>query len=435
MKSSIYNVYTKDDTGYTVFNTATWAVGHMDEALKTLLEKDPDSIPEDIISSLLENGFIVKDNDDERKKLAYHFDKDKYNVIPLDFMYIVAVTYACNLRCPYCYEGYEKDSTLLTNKKVDILLKNIDKTLKKRDFREFQLGLYGGEPLLGYNQCMRLMEGSFNICEEQGKQFSGNIVTNGVLITEEVITNLLVPYCDLIQITMDGGRTAHNRRRILKNGGETYDILLDVIELLNNAGITPDIRLNVDRENAHTFGDLFKDVRERGLTDIRVSLGWIHPPDERVLGEGCPGYSDLCFSHKEMADFEEIIFNQMDELDIFYEKPRLSKHSPCTFDREDIYLVDPYLDLYNCWEFLGQKDKKVGCITKDGETVFHYEYYEQMSRNPFAFAECSNCVYLPLCGGGCAARAYLENGTYHSPSCGRYTYTAQKCIDAYIREQ
>ena len=210
MKSSIYNVYTKDGTGYKVFNTFTWAVGHIDEELKALLEKDPDNLPEDMVPLLLENGFIVKDHYDERKKLAYYFDKDKYNVIPDDLVYIVAVTYACNLKCPYCYEGTEKDTKMLTSKDVDILLKNIDKTLRKRDFPELKLGLYGGEPLLGYNQCMQLMEGCSTICKEQGKQFSGNIVTNGVLITEEVINHLLIPYCEMIQITIDGGRDAHN---------------------------------------------------------------------------------------------------------------------------------------------------------------------------------------------------------------------------------
>lgn len=434
MKSSLYNIYRKDKTGYGIFNTFTWAVGHIDEELKTLLDEDPDKIPDDILKSFLENGFLVEDTYDERKKLAYYFDKDKYNVIPYYSIYIVAVTYSCNLRCPYCYEGTEKDTESLNSKRVNILLKNIEKTLKKRDFHAFMLGLYGGEPLLAYNQCVQLMKGAFKICNEHNTPCEGNIVTNGVLITKEVVDDLLRPYCSMVQITLDGEREVHNKRRMFKDGGGTYDIILDVIELMKDAGIDVEVRLNVDKENAHTFGALFKELVDRGLNSVPVSPGWVHPPDEKRSGEGCAGYGHHCFSHEEMADFEECIYEQMDELKITHESPRLSKHNPCTFDREDAYLVGPYLDLYKCWEFIGQKEKKVGYIDETGEMIFNYEFYEQMSRNPFNFEECRTCAYLPLCGGGCAARAYLENGTYLSPSCGRYRYTAEKCIDKYMEE-
>ena len=435
MKSSIYNMYIKNDTGYTVFNTFTWAVGSMDSELKTLVEENPDEIPEDILQSLLENGFVVEDKYDERKRLAYFFDKDKYNVNVYDLVYIVAVTYTCNLRCPYCYEGTEKDPGFIDNKKVDILLKNIEKNFGKKNFHEFLLGLYGGEPLLIRDQCIRLMEGASALCSDNNVLFDGNIVTNGVLITEDVIENLIIPYCRTVQITMDGGRDAHNKRRIRKDGGGTYDTILDAISLLKDSGRPPDVRLNVDRENAYTFGELFEDLKDRGLGDIKVSLGWVHPPDEKLVGEGCSGYTDMCFSHQEMANFEDIMFGTMDELGVVYDKPKLVKHSPCTFDREDAFLIGPYLDLYKCWEFVGQKDKQVGHLNGDGEVVLNHEYFEQVGRNPLQFEECRECVYLPLCGGGCAARAYLEFGTYNSPSCGRYKLTAQERIERYVKEE
>lgn len=416
-----------------MFNTLTWAVAHVDEETKTLLDENPSKIPDTILKELLENGFVVEDSCDERKKLAYYFDRDKYNVIPDTLGYVVAVTYACNLRCPYCYEGTVKDIKTLNNKKLDILLKNIDKTLSKKDFNVLQIGLYGGEPLLAYDKCVRLMEGVSRLCDEHGTELQGSIVTNGVLITEEVIDTLLNPYCYRIQLTMDGGREAHNTRRIRKDGSGTYDIILNTIKLLSHTDIYVDIRLNIDRENADTFIELFKDLKKEGLGNISKSLGWIHPPDAERLGDGCPGYAEKCFSHQEMAEFEDRIINQMKEMGISYEMPEISKHIPCTYDREDMWLVDPYLNLYKCWEFLGQKDKKVGYINENGEIVFHYEYYEQMSRNPFEFEDCRDCTYLPLCAGGCAAQAYLEKGTYHSSCCGREKYSIQKYINKYMK--
>jgi uncharacterized protein len=417
-----------------VLNTLTRAVIHADEEVKKLLDENPGEIPSDILEIFIENGLVVEDGCDERKIVAHHFDREKYNVIPNDLGYTIAITYNCNLRCPYCYEGLEKDTGALNDRRIDILLNHMDKNLSRRDFKKFRVGLYGGEPLVAYKQCIRLMEGAFEICTQQEREWEGAIITNGVLITEDVIDELLEPYCTRIQLTMDGGREAHNKRRIRKDGTGTYDILLNVIELLKNTEIEVNLRFNVDRENVDSFSGLFNDLIDRGLENIETGIGWIHPPDSERIGEGCPGYSEKCFSHKEMVYVKERLHNQMDEAGIIRKGvPMIPRNTPCTFDREDVFLVDPYLDLYNCWEFLGQKDKKVGYIDTAGETVFNWQYYEQMSRNPLEFEDCRECKYLPFCGGGCAARAYLEKGTIHASSCGQYEYAMEKYLEKYIQ--
>lgn len=438
MKSSLYNIYKKTKSNYIVLNTLTAAVARIDEDTKLFLEESPDNIPKNILEMFCENGFVVEDRCDERKLLAYHFDRDKYHVIPKGVGYTVAMTYACNLACPYCYEGPEKDTKMLDNKKVDIVLKNIDKNLSKRDFKSLSITLYGGEPLLAYRQCVHLMKGAFAICEEQNKEFGGDLITNGVLINEEIVDTLLKPYCDSIQITMDGGRETHNKRRIRKDGSGTYDTLLDVLELLWDADLNFTLKFNVDRENADTFTELLEDLKKRGLENIRKTIGRIYPADIKKFGEGCASYTEKCFSVDEMTEYVNKIHEQVGVTKRSKESLVVPRHSSCTFDRDDMYVVDPYLDLYNCWEFLGKKDMKVGYIDENGETIFNCDYYEQMSRDPFVFAECRDCVYLPMCGGGCAAEAYFENGTYHSSPCGKGNYSLQRymerCIDILIEE-
>lgn len=432
MKSSIYNIYKRGKNGYLLINTLTIAEVHIDEETKRLLEENPDEIPEDILGILLENGFVVEDNCDEKKIFAYLFDRDKYNVFPRDLVYTVVMTYACNLECPYCYLGPEKSNEILNTERVEVLLKNIEKNLNKKNFKALGISLTGGEPLLAYQQCLQLMEGAFRICNQQNKEFKGNIVTNGVFINEEVVDTLLNPYCEKIQVTFDGGRKAHNKRRIRKDGSGTYDTLLDVLELLKDANIDLTLKLNLDRENIETFIELSKDLKERGLDNIKKSLGRIYPINIERLNDRRANYAEKCIYPEEMEDFADKIYEQMGETGFQHVPLEISRHSPCTFDREDIFVVDPYLDLYNCTEFLGLKDKKVGNINKNGEMIFNYEYYEQMSRNPLEFEECRVCKYLPLCAGGCAARAYLKNGTYHSSFCGKSGYSFQKSIEKNI---
>ncbi len=431
MKSSIYNIYKKGKNGYVLLNTFASSVVYIDDETKHFLEENPDRIPEDILKMLFENGFVVEDSCDEKKVLAYHIDRDKYNVLPRDLDYTVVMTYACNLSCPYCCQGLNKDTETLDTKRTDILLKNIEKNLNKKDFKALGISLYGGEPLLAYHQCVKLMEGAFRICDEQNKGFRGDIVTNGVLINEDVIENLLKPYCGKVQITMDGGREIHDRRKRRKDGGGTYDTLLDVLELLRDAKIKTNLRLNIDKENADSFTELCRDLKDRGLEDIRRYLGWIFSYETGEEMEGCVSCAGKYFSSDEILEIEDQVSEQLgvkrvsDELLL----PVTLRHEPCPFDREDNYVVDPYLDIYSCKEFIGFKDKIVGHIDENGETILNYEYYEQLSRDPLTFEECKDCKYLPFCAGGCARRAYHETGTYHSSHCGGHTYSLQKLMD------
>lgn len=435
MKSSLYNMYKRGRSGYVLLNTLTNATARIDEEIKTLLDRDPDNIPKDILEMLHENGFVVEDGCDEKKIVAYWFDKDKYNVFLRDLVYTVAVTYACNLGCPYCFQGTQKGIGILDTERADILLKNIDRNLSQKEFKALGLTLYGGEPLLAYRQCVQIMKGASRICDQQNKEFRGSIVTNGVLIDEEVVGTLLKPYCQWVQITMDGGREVHNKRKMRKDGSGTYDALLHVLELLRDAHVDVNLRLNVDRGNIDAFADLSRDLAERGLQDIKKYVGWVQPSHAERRGEGCSNYAETCFTVDEIVELENHVYRQMGRMRASDGTSLTFKHDPCMFDREDSYLVDPYLDLYNCWEFMGIKDRKVGHISESGEMVFNSEYYEQMSRNPLEIEECTDCTYLPFCAGGCAAYAYHENGTYHSSPCRKTNYSRTylgRCIETIL---
>ena len=431
MKSSIYNIYEKTRSGYVLLNTLTSATARIDDETKHFLEEDPDKIPGEILSMFYDNGFVVEDDCDERKIVAYQFYKDKYNFLPHDMKYTAVMTYACNLKCPYCFQGHEKGTETLDDKRVDIILTNIGKNLDKKDFKGLFIGLFGGEPLLAYHQCVRLMKGAFNSCDERGIQLKGDIITNGTLITKDVVDNLLSPYCDIIvQITMDGGREIHNRRKSFRDGRGTYDVLLDALELLRDAHIHVNLRLNIDKENIDTFAELHRDLHDRGLGNIRKYLGWIYAYDIEGVPEEFAAYAEKCFSCDEILVLENRISEQLDVMKVSDKiiLPTTLNHIPCAFEREDNYVVDPYLDIYGCRDLAGLKDMVVGRIDENGDTILNCRYYEQMSRDPLTFEECRDCKYLPFCAGGCAQRAYLENGTYHSAPCRIEKYALRKLI-------
>ena len=111
--------------------------------------------------------------------IRYGYTKFSYNnrygkaLIPL--RYFLELTYRCNLSCPYCYVGEERNKKELT---TDEWKKVIDKCRKNYIP---QLTFTGGEPTIR-KDLIELIDYS--------KWFITRLNTNGVLLTKELCKNL-----------------------------------------------------------------------------------------------------------------------------------------------------------------------------------------------------------------------------------------------------
>lgn len=88
----------------------------------------------------------------------------------------------------------------------------------------------GGEPLLAVDTIDKLSTEFQSICKENHIQYFAGIITNGSLLTREIVKRLNELDVNFYQITVDGSKATHNQRRPLKGGGETYDLILKKIE-------------------------------------------------------------------------------------------------------------------------------------------------------------------------------------------------------------
>ncbi|MEG1058553.1 MAG: radical SAM protein, partial [Lactococcus sp.] len=141
--------------------------------------------------------------------------------------FLIVPTYACNLKCIYCYEdsylinqrGLTSDVMQLTNQ-----FTTIDSIVSKSGFhnREIAITLMGGEPLLKTN--VRIIETALELSKQRG--YKVNVVTNGVDLG--CFIDLFVNYFDVlshIQITLDGSQDVHDKRRIYRDGSGSFDII------------------------------------------------------------------------------------------------------------------------------------------------------------------------------------------------------------------
>ena len=82
------------------------------------------------------------------------------------------------------------------------------------------------------------------------------------------------------------------------------------------------------------------------------------------------------------------------------------------------FIVDPFGDVYKCWELVGLQEHVVGRLNEDGTMEQTDVYGDVLERDPTRIKQCASHSYLPSCGGGCVCKAYWQKGTYNTPGCG-----------------
>ena len=91
-----------------------------------------------------------------------------------------------------------------------------------------------------------------SICFQNGLDYSASITTNGYLLNERIIHQLILDYrVNNFQITIDGDEESHNFQRVLRNGKGSYSKILENIKGLQNSNLNfyCNLRFNISKEN------------------------------------------------------------------------------------------------------------------------------------------------------------------------------------------
>ena len=101
---------------------------------------------------------------------------------------------------------------------------------------------FGGEPLLNLPVLYDLAERMWAATRERGVRMMTSIITNGLLLTADVVDRLLPRGLQGVKITLDGDRDTHNRMRPLRGGQGTFDRIVDNIRQVAGEGADRDRR-------------------------------------------------------------------------------------------------------------------------------------------------------------------------------------------------
>jgi uncharacterized protein len=431
MKPSFYNlVVPHDKDRYLIFNSLYGSLFEVDgegkEAVEGLIPIE--SLSPDIQSLLETNGVLVGDAVDELKIFSTKFDQFKYDRRGLLFTLISS--YACNLACPYCYEG-KRDSIPadFPLDRAETVIQFIIQKVVENNSSNLSFFLYGGEPLLRADLSLNIAKILKAWSEMNRVSFGLGMVTNATLLTSALISEFREFKSIFTEITLDGPESFHNKKRTYKNRQGTYRDIIDALKRCRNTNFDVKIRINVDQQNVHEIPRLLEDLRAEGLEKSRLTFSPL------------AAMTSACAHYRTYLDLDEIIavipslWEQALQMEFRLDISPKSTPVYCASITDAAYVIDPFLDVYRCYGTVGLKEHRIGVLDKEKGFIKDFGYYDLLSRNPLSFKKdgCLKCRLLPMCGGGCALASHRSSATYHQGSCDFYSKIIEQRIRLYVK--
>lgn len=424
MKVSKYNEFIKHDDRTLAFNAMTCALAEVDsdffEILNRVKNNDNIDLSSDLVKNMQYGGYIVNDQYNEIEALKFRSYASKFNTSGLGLT--IAPTLACNFACPYCYEVPQ--AGIMPEEVQDSIIKFIQQ--KSKTITRLSVSWYGGEPLLGFDVIKSLSNRILKICDDNGISYDAFMISNCYLITDEIAEGLAKLKISGVQVTIDGPSYIHNARRKLKHGhDDTYSKIINNVKKLLSVGITPHIRVNVDKTNSDCVEELLDDLKSNGLQKCVVNFGHVN-----AYTEACSNIESNCLSVEEYAfetlHYQDLLVERGFSADNYPNYPGI-KGNYCCADAINSFVIDPNGYLYKCWNDIGNLERAVGNLCQPESISSKEEAILQsyMLWSPFEHQKCLECSILPICMGGCPYNGMINNGV---PECEKWKFNIKEAL-------
>lgn len=433
MKESIFNIYYDTSDGAKLaFNSLSCGLAVVDEKYTALLaalsELNDDNVEEslrEVYIAAKEGNFIVSDDKDELSELQLKRNIQKYYLN--DLALTIAPTLACNFKCIYCYES-PKPGIMSDDIKKKLI--NYVESQAKR-LNTLQINWYGGEPLLAFDVIKELSESFIAIAKNHDIEYSAFMISNGSLLNEQIISDLINYDVRGIQITLDGPPSIHDQRRISKNGIHQFDKILENINsLLKTEKIEVVIRINVDKNNTDDVEELISILDQRLVSKkIRITFGQV-----TAYTDACKSVESTCYDNVEFALNILQYYNIVKKYGFaeFNEFPYPSaKLNYCCAEVANSFVVDFEGYFYKCWNEVGNIERSIGCLNEENLDLANYKEAVWLLRNPFDDFKCRDCKILPICMGGCPYNVCVKK---ESNSCDLFKYNIKDIMLSYYNQ-
>ena len=307
----------------------------------------------------------------------------------------ICPTMGCNCDCPYCFEDHVAGK--MSAQVQDDVVALAERMLDASSAKNLSVTWFGGEPLLATDVIAALSERLMALAAERGIEYDAGIITNGYLLTPEVVE--LLDRCKVAsaQVTVDGMGPAHDATRRLANGGPTFErIIANLRDTKLPFRVL--IRHNVHESNLGEISQLeafVTQLAEESGNDIMYYPAPV--TDSDTAEERGEQVGILCGS-----DASEVAIRQESH------RFRVGRGYYCGANTMWCVGIDANGNLQKCWEIAGKPAFSFGTAHDwdPGQPFSTASNPNNLTGYlntacPIPDDECRECVWLPMCAGGC----------------------------------
>ncbi len=424
---SVYNVSVEVDGETFLVNTRTQAV------LQGGLARKLDGTGKPKLAALEEKflkarGFLVdRTPDEERRDLEVEYHQARYRpaIVSLTFTF----SYNCNCLCPECPQlDYDREP-VISDAHIDAAIRTLEEMLRTRKAWNVALWLYGGEPLVSADQCLRAIKGAQEVTRRMGVNLQVMATTNGTLIASPR-ARAAVENVNLFYVALSESRDIHGVQRPYIGGKNGYDDTLEGIAFAAKLGKKLIIRLNVtNREGivenlGAVLNDLYKAMGNVAYDDIKFEFhSFYYQPTCGVIGpKEYAAQSGRALLMPGRGKSEEVRPKSLNMMDVLAELEQVARQSPwpmekfrlphgssimpppisevgfitmCDYTRGSGVAVAPRGEHYLCAQHTEIPEYKMGHITNP--IYNNPRYLKIVNASPFDDPTCAKCAYIPFC--------------------------------------
>ncbi|MBR3317997.1 MAG: radical SAM protein [Atopobiaceae bacterium] len=315
----------------------------------------------------------------------------------------ICPTMGCNFDCPYCFEdhGRGKMSTEVQDDVVALAQRMLDAS----DSNCIHVSWFGGEPLLAPDIIESLSKRLMALAEERDGSYSASIITNGYLLTQENVDMLASYNVTSAQVTIDGMGSTHDATRRLVGGGSTFERIVGNLRTCK-IPFRVTVRHNVHEGNKHEI-DKLETYIETLAEESGNNLEYYPAPvsGNPVAENRGEQVRLLCGT-----DTSDVGIRQ--EASRFH----IGRGHYCGAHNLWCVGIDYCGNLQKCWEAVDKPWVSFG-NAHDWDPAHPFETASDpdnltMYLNtacPVPDEECRECVWLPMCVGGCPHKRLFES--------------------------
>ena len=391
-KYSKYNiVIDKSDLDIVLYNIYSGGLVKIEKQVFDLIN-NADNITNKIpyFEQLIKNGFIVNKNLDEYQRVKKCFEEMQL-MQPKTYSYVIAPTLKCNLNCVYCFQkDYERKNIQISDETIQNIVNYFDTVVRKsKGLEKIKITWFGGEPMICYEQILSLSCKIKECLQKLNVEFETSMITNGTLLDEERIKQLLeIANLKKIQITLDGDVNNYCLKKCT-NPQIYYKVLNNIITTSKH--LRTIVRFNADKANYNELVELSKYLISNCQNDnLRIHYAQVKD------------YNDCCeLDSTLLNDYEYWVSKEQFYSDIGQDwrksrkdnLPRFNGKSFCGLIAKNNFVIDYNGNLFKCEHYLGKENKIVGNVI-DGL------YYNEAYRESIGLVNderCKECPIFPCC--------------------------------------